>query len=283
VEAAGFQSRVDLPRPCGIGGFILGLEVSPATSASQRLSVVVDGEVMKQQLIPQRTAIYLPLARKMVGNKAVIALTLLHPDAVPAASAAAPADPRMLAIRLHRICVIGHGPIDPNGSPELQEAFAELNAMDSGASAQDLNGPAPAVPAQAKLLPLYTHHGTLAYADTKLGRLRHGPANSVPRNLFLAIAGDEAVLVRITPTGQRRTVRLRPEGRFAGEADNAALSAEGRADRFELVSVGGPSGDAVALRAGGMVLCAEGSSGNLEFGRVKIGPWEQFRLVSEAP
>jgi hypothetical protein len=236
---------------------------------------------MTQQHVGARMTIYVPLARKRLANKALIALTLLYPDSVQAASRASPADPRMLAIRLHRIFVIGGGRLASDAPPELAEAFAELRAMDSGEHAHDLNGPAPFIPPRTELLPLYTYHGTLAYADTNAGRLRHGPADAVPHNLFVADVGGDGVLLRVTVTGQRRTVRLRPEGRFAGKADPTALNGEGRADRFSLVSVEGTPGGAIALQAAGMVLCAEGS-GDLEFGRVKIGPWEQFRSVPAA-
>ena len=279
VDAAGFQSRIDLPAPRGIGGFVMGLEVSPLTTASQRLSVALDGELMRQHHISGRTSIYIPMTRKTLTHKAQLALTLLHPDAVPAASPTSPADPRMLAIRLHRIWVLGQGRTDPDESPERAEAFDELRMLDRGEPAHDLNGPAPLIPPQSDEIPLYTYHGTLAYADIKSGRLRHGQAATVPKNLFLAILGGEGVLVRVTATGQRRTIRLRPEGRFAGEADRSALNADGRAHRFTLVSAEGVSGGAVALRAAGMFLCADGS-GELEFGRVKIGPWEQFRSTA---
>ncbi|WP_158923705.1 glycosyl transferase family 90 [Acidisphaera sp. S103] len=276
VYATGFQSRIDLPRPCGIGGFVVCLDLSSATSGNQRLSIVLDGEVMAQLHIGRRTTVYVPLARKMLKNKPSIALTLLHPDAVPAASAASPADARMLAVRLHRLAVVGCGRNDTDAPLGLGEALSELRAMDRGDQAHDLNGPAPLIPSHADLLPLYTHHGTLAYADTDASRLRHGPADAVPHNLFVAVADGDGVLVRMTATGQRRTVRLRPEGRFAGDVDRVALNAEGRADRFTLVSVESTAGAAIALRAAGLVLCAEGA-GNLELGRVKIGPWEQFR------
>ena len=282
VDAAGFQSRIDLPRPYGIGGFVLSLDVSSATAGSQRLSIALDGEIMTQLQIAGRITVYVPLARKTLADKALIALTLLHPDAVPAASSASPLDPRMLAIRLHKISVVGQGPIGPNAPPELQEAFAELRAIDRVDQPHDLNGPVPLLPPHAELLPLYTHHGTLAYADTSGGRLRHGPPASVPQNFFVAAAGSDAVLVRITATGQRRTIRLRPEGRFAAEADPTALNAEGRADKFTLVPIDGTAGPAVALCAAGMVLCAEGA-GHLEFGRTKIGPWEQFRSKPSSP
>jgi hypothetical protein len=274
VDAAGFQSRVDLPRPCGIGGFILGFDVVPAASGRQRLSIVLDGELVAQRDIAERAMVYVPLPRKTLADKALVAVTLLHPDAAPAASAALPADPRMLSIRLHRISVFGRG---VNG-PDLAEALAELRALDSEELAHDLNGPAPLLPPHAAWFALSTYHDTLAYADLDLGRLRHGPADSVPRNLFIAVVDGAGVLVRITRSGQRRTVQLRPEGRFAGEAEGMALNARGWADKFALATVGGTSDAVVALRAAGMVLCAV-DSGDVLFGRVKIGPWELFRLV----
>jgi hypothetical protein len=278
VDAAAFQSRIDLPRPFGLGGFILCFEVSPMSRTNQRLSIVLDGELMAQRHIGGRTTIYVPLARKTLANKAIVAVTLLHPDAAQAASAECPAASGVLAIRLHRISVIGGERITAEAPTELAEALTELRAMDAGDPAHDLNGPVPLIPTHAEPLPLYTHHGTLAYADTNAGRLRHGPADVVPHNLFMAATGCDGVLIRITETGQRRTVRLRPEGRFAGEANHAALNLEGRTDRFTLVPIQGATGAAIALQAAGMVLCAE-ESGNLEFGRVKIGPWEQFRLT----
>jgi hypothetical protein len=142
--------------------------------------------------------------------------------------------------------------------------------------AQDLNGPAVLLPPGTKLLPLYTSHSTLAYADMPTGRLRHGPADSVPHNLFMADAGGRVRLLRVTPTGQQWTVRLRPEGSLAGQADLAALDADGRVDVFTVAPAEGASTPVMGIRAAGMILCAE-PPGELGLSRIHIGPWELFR------
>jgi hypothetical protein len=275
VDTAGFQSHLELSRPLGIGGFILRFEVSPAAGESQRLSVGVDGEVLAQHRIGARTTFYVPLARKTLANKGVVALTLLLPDAFPAASAASPGDTRILGIRLHRIAVMGIGRINTDLQPDVAQALSDLRAIDNVDQAQDLSGPMILLPPGTKLLPLYTSHGTLAYADMPTGRLRHGPADSVPRNLFMVNASDNVRLLRVTSAGQQWTVRLRPEGPLAGQADHAALDADGRVDRFMVVPVEGVAG-AMGMRAAGMVLCAE-PSGDLKLARIHIGGWELFR------
>ena len=276
VESAGFQSRIELPRPSGIGGFVVALDLTPANAASQRVSVVLDGEVLAQRRIKARSVIHIPLGRRALGKKAVIALTLLLPDAVPAASAALPAATGLSGIRLHRILVSGNGRAGLRDPVELAEAFTALRALDNPGRLHDLNGPVALLPPQATLRPLYTHHDTLAYADVDAGRLRHGPADAVPHNLFMASVGGSVMLVRVTDAGEARTVRMRPEGRLAEEADQAALDAFGHADRFEPVAMEDAPEAALGLSAAGIVVCAE-QGGELMLGRRNVGPWETFR------
>jgi hypothetical protein len=275
VDTAGFQSHIEVPRPLGIGGCILRFEMSPAAGESQRLSVVINGEVLMQQRIGTRTMFYVPLAQKSLSNRAVVALTLLHPDAFPAACTASPGDTRILAVRLHRMAVMGISRINTDLQPDMAQALAELRSMDNGDQAQDLSGPAIQLPPATKLLALYTNHGTLAYADMPAGRLRHGPADSVPRNLFVADVGGHVRLLRVSSTGQQWTVRLRPEGPFAEQSEKAALDADGFADGFTPVPVEGVSGP-MGMRAAGMVLCAE-PAGELGLTRIHIGAWESFQ------
>ncbi len=281
ADTAGFQSHIELPRPLGIGGFLLRFDVSPAAAESQRLSVIVDGELLVQQRVGTRATFYVPLARKSLANKTKVTLTLLHPDACPAAGRASPGDTRILGIRLHRIAVLGIGQLNVDLQPDMAQALDDLRDIDSVDRAQDLSGPPVLLPPATKLLPLYTNHGTRAYADMPTGRLRHGPAESVPHNLFTANVGGHVRLLRVTAGGQPRTVRLRPEGPLARDADQATLDADGLTDLFTAVSVEGASRADMAIEAAGMVLCAE-PSGDLKLARKYIGAWEIFRSATYA-
>lgn len=282
VATAGFQSRVDLPRPCGIGGFVLGIEVSPATpNLSQRITVCLDGEVLEQQYISARKTIYVPLSRRMLCDKPVVAVTLLHPDAAAAASALSPADTRILGIRLHRIFALGSERGETTQDPEMLEVLLELRGLDDPKRQQDLNGPLAFFP-KSSLSPIYTCHKTLAYADVQTGCLLHGPADCVPHNLFLAASNDVASIIRLTDRGHARIVRVKPEGTVADEVDRAALNPEGYADRFEVVRGGEAADNRMGLMAAGVLMCAE-ESGNFRLSRRSLGTWELFESPRDSP
>jgi glycosyl transferase family 90 len=274
VDSAGFQSHAELSRPCGIGGFILRLDVSPVATETQRLSIAINGKLMAQRDITARRTFHIPLARAELAANSLIGLTFLHPHAVPAACASSPGNPRLLGIRLHRIAVLGSGAMRAP-DPDLAEAVATLRLMDHADHAHDLVGSVLLAPPHEPFVPLYTAHGTLAYADLEQGRLRHGPADAVPHNLVLARIDSNVVLLRVTPSGEHRTVLLRPEGPLAAQADRVALDARGRAERFTLITY---DRLVFGLGAAGMVLCAE-PSGELKLARTKIGRWEQFRTT----
>ena len=90
TDAVGFQSRIELNRPPGIGGFVLRLEISNPGQESQPVSVALNGRVMTSETIKERTRIYLPLARRTLSESDAIELTLLHPTAAPAVKAPSP-------------------------------------------------------------------------------------------------------------------------------------------------------------------------------------------------
>nr|WP_294517316.1 glycosyl transferase family 90 [uncultured Rhodopila sp.] len=273
VDTIGFQSVIDLARPHGIGGFILRLDVSAAGQESQPVSIVLNGELVARRTINERTSLHVPLARKTLDEGDPIVLTLLHPASAASATAATPDALRLRRLRLHRISILGIGRLRGELDADFAEALAALRSIDKQYHPHDLRGP-PFAPS-ALLKPIYTHHGTIAYADLMEGRVRHRQLHSAISNLFLSDIGDDTVLVRVNQAGQRHIVRFRPEGPFAEKATQSALDDDGYVQRFKRIPQGMPANE-FGLAAAGLLLCAE-PSGSLILGRIDVGGWELFR------
>jgi hypothetical protein len=107
VSAVGWESRIELPRPIAAEDFVLTLDMSPvggaAMSAAQRLSVLANGEILRQATLSAREELRCPLPRRVAVQAEKLAITLLHPDGVSGSSAARPLDPRVLSVTLHRL------------------------------------------------------------------------------------------------------------------------------------------------------------------------------------
>jgi hypothetical protein len=107
VAAVAWESRLELPRPIAVEDFVLTLDVSPvagpAMPATQRLSVLANGEILRQATLSERQEVHCILPRRVIDQAEKLAITLLHPDGVCSASAARPLDMRVLSVTLHRL------------------------------------------------------------------------------------------------------------------------------------------------------------------------------------
>ncbi len=105
VNAADFDARIELPKPAGLGDYILTADVSPAARTSQRLTIVVNGEVLSQTTIVDRTKISCPLPRSIANAREGFHLRFCVPDAETNASQTSPYDLRVFSITLHEISI----------------------------------------------------------------------------------------------------------------------------------------------------------------------------------
>ena len=103
----GHESRLELPRPVVGESYVLALDVSPFTDApappAQRLAVVLNGEVLSEIVLISRRLVRCRVPRRTVESAEKLAITLLHPDATPLASASNPLDDRALSMILHSL------------------------------------------------------------------------------------------------------------------------------------------------------------------------------------
>jgi hypothetical protein len=104
VPALDWESRLELPRPVAGDNFMLTIDVSPVSGvAPQRLSVAANGEFLRQARLSSRQELRCYLPRATVERCEKLVITLLHPDAVQAASDSRPLDTRVLSVVLHRL------------------------------------------------------------------------------------------------------------------------------------------------------------------------------------
>jgi hypothetical protein len=103
VEAQGMESRFEMGRPIVADDFVLTLEVSPATAGTQRLSILANGELLRQATVSTRSEVDCFVPRRVVERSDKLFLTIYHPDAVPAASAERPLDTRVVSVGFHEL------------------------------------------------------------------------------------------------------------------------------------------------------------------------------------
>jgi len=101
MKAAGFEARIELPRPYGPGDHILIVDVSPAVRTPQRLIIIANGALILQTTIVERMKISCPLFRSI--TRELLNISFCCPDAESAASQASPFDLRRFSIVLHGI------------------------------------------------------------------------------------------------------------------------------------------------------------------------------------
>lgn len=178
-----------------------------------------------------------------------------------------------------------HGVVANTAPPPLGTAEPEVAPEAPGA--HDLWGAGEPPAAGVQRFTIYTYHGTILYADLRSGRLRHGPALTVPHNLFLIPEGGLVKLLRIGDDGGHFNVRVRPEGPFAVSATDKPLTAEDFVAALEMVASDDGRDDVprglphrrFALRGGAFYLCAEGG-GDISLNRIDRDLWETFRVES---
>jgi hypothetical protein len=109
VPAQGAESRIELPRPMAGDTVVLSLVLSPFTGPSaptaQRVTLVANGEVLKDATIAQRETLQVILPRSILDQAETLSILLLHPDGLRAAAMVRPLDERVLSVTLHALLV----------------------------------------------------------------------------------------------------------------------------------------------------------------------------------
>jgi hypothetical protein len=159
--------------------------------------------------------------------------------------------------------------MDPLPSPPVRPARQRF--------VKELYGPNHSLPAAFRLGRLKTHWGTVIFADTETGTLRHGPEASSPRNVILAAGDGLAFLFHIGPDGYRYSIRIAAEGQFSGDQLTSGADRDG-VQTFRALGDGTSQGAAIGLQDDRLLLCAE-SDGRITLSRRAFGPWERFELV----
>ena len=273
VAGRDFESRLQLPRPVAADDFMLSLELSPAAEAParipQRFVVVVNGAVLLESTLTERQTVHCTLSRRTIMNDEAVLVTLLHPDARIAASAAHPLDGRKVSVVLHRLSLTAawaHATqcwaARPPQSDGEQSASSATHAQATPAA---LGGPSKR---------LLTHHDTVVFADVAVRLLRHGPLAVSPANVLLAADGETAYLLYQGPDGSQRPLGVRPA---VAPLQTGGLNHDGAAPQgeFRVVNTGGST---FGLTRDGLFLCAE-SSGSVTLSRQQVGPWERFHTI----
>jgi Glycosyl transferase family 90 len=278
LPTVGHESRIVLPRPVAAESFVLALDLSPYTDApappAQRLVVTANGEIVREGVLSARRLLRCRVPRRTIDAADELTITLLHPDGTSMASASHPLDDRVLSVTLHGLTLTpasvyartgGITAIPSRDPPRpTRERFREA-----------LYGPDLWLPPEARLRRIRTHWGTLVFADTESGTLRHGPEASSPNNVMLADNKGTAHLFHIELDGERYTVDIALEGGGADEGSTAS----GFPERFQAFRIVLAEGRLVfGLRSGGRLLCAE-PDGRITLSRTVLGPWERFEIV----
>jgi hypothetical protein len=88
---------------------VLSLVLSPFTGPSaptaQRVTLVANGEVLKDATIAQRETLQVILPRSILDQAETLSILLLHPDGLRAAAMVRPLDERVLSVTLHALLV----------------------------------------------------------------------------------------------------------------------------------------------------------------------------------
>jgi hypothetical protein len=292
VNASGFESRMEIAKPYGLGDFILIVELSPAASRATRVAIIANGEVILQRSLQKRTTFYCPLPHRVACASATLNLGFCLPDSETNSGPDNPLDARMLSVKLHRIAIAATHCYTGNEHPDLSTALATLRSGGlEGSSAHNLWGPVRSIPSQAPPLTIRTCHDTIIYADLGSGRLRHAPPAEVPRNLVLLcgrhrassstpddiprLVVSQAKLRRVNSDGVLFGVELRPEGPHVAQVDPGSITPEGMVCTFKVTFTEFATPLTLAIRGAGLYLCAE-LGGDVSLSRVAAGHWEHF-------
>jgi hypothetical protein len=259
IPSEGFESRLAFLRPASHEDYILSLEISlpDGITAPQRLTVAVNGWLALERTIAARTWLISKLPYNRLKMHDVLSVTLLHPDAAQAASQGNPLDARLASVILHRLLLTS---ADAHANDPVPPARNH-----QAGSHKHIAPRAAAKPVDQKFR-ILTHHETLVFLDGVTNQLRHGPAKSSPKNIFVVVQDGIANMFRETEEGFIEPASISPSTPSSSSNLNATTS-------FEAV----PSpGDSFGLLHQGLYLCAE-AEGDITLSRTQLGPWELFR------
>jgi hypothetical protein len=281
LPTLGDESRLELQRPVAAESFVLTLDLSPFTEVpappAQRVVVAVNGEILREAVLSARQSLRCRVPRRTVEAADQLTVALLHPDATALASGANPLDDRTLSLVLHRLTLTPTsidaktsaatmGTLPPDPIRPTRERFRA-----------ELYGPDIWDPPETRLGRVKTHWGTVIFADTDRGTLRHGPESSSPSNVILAENRGTAYLFHVAPDGSRYTVRVTPERQGLSKGSPPGETAA-RFQAFRTLPATADEPSVFGLQSGGLLLCAE-ADGRVTLSRNTLGPWEGFQLV----
>ena len=209
-----------------------------------------------------------------------LTITLLHPDAVTAASERRPLDARVMGITVHTLTLTPASVHAETGRVVPPTAIAPAPYRDHLNQSELLHGPDIWLPPETEFRQLLTCHESVVFADITSGRLSHGPPSTSPRNVFLVLSDGTRYLLHVAADGSRYCIRVPHERRGVAAEPVEAASAlwiQG----FKLVRVGVADEAAFALSHDGLFLCAE-PTGQVTLSRTRPGLWERFHAVIAA-
>jgi hypothetical protein len=274
VRAAASECHLTLARPPGLGDYVLLADVSAGGGPARRMIIIINGKPMLSRLLAGRTTVCCPLPRSVANVGDAIDLTFCFPED--------PGNGSAEKVTLHRIGITAVGNADWLGYPNIATLLAELNSRDAPLVVHDLGWNNPARP--ALILPrgavprtVRTHFGTILYADRETGRIRHGQATEVPRNLFAIQVEGRILLARRDDNGGYIGVHVRPEGPHAPEDPWTLWAGAGFARSFTTVNDDPATTSRFCLRAAGLFAAAE-PNGEFTLNRLRAAEWESFHF-----
>lgn len=255
VAARGYCSRVQIPRPCSEMDYLLSVDIAPSSelleSKIQNVRIALNGEVLLQETLTERTTLECPFSRRLVADcDDSITIDIFHPDREPVASILRPLDERVASIRLHAVKLT---------------ALAPRGVLDPAAREGGLDGKAGQ---QEQLHRILTHHNTMLYLSVPSYDLRHGPRDTSPENVFLIAADGKAHMVYRSDDGAIVPLRVPLSGR------GASTMRSHQRQLFSVVANNPPT--SFGLRYKEMFLCAE-PDGRVTLSRPNLSLWESFR------
>lgn len=301
VPARGLESRMELPRPIAPEeDFVLTLDLSCHADArprpAQRVTIVANGEALKQVVLTTRQTVDCLLQRCTINAAETLTITLLHPDAIEAASAGDPLDARVVSIAIRALRLSPVSVWSSTGGA-VPAATAVPGAVKPRRDSL-LNGPEILLPPGTELWRLLTHHGGVVFADVANGRLLHGPESTSPHNVLLARVGGDGYLLHVAPDGGHYSIRVPPTREAINARDGNAKADDAKAgdaragddgagvpptvrwiQSFRVVRIVTTDAVNFCLSDDDLFLCAE-PDGQLTLSRSRIGLWEQFQAKS---
>ena len=221
------------------------------------------------------------LQRCTIDAAETLTITLLHPDAIEAATADDPLDARVVSIAIHALTLSPASVWSSTG--RAVPATIAVHAAVKSRRDSLLYGPEILLPSGTELWRLLTHHGSVVFADVANGRLLHGPESTSPRNVLMARVGGDGYLLHVAPDGGYYSIRVPParEAINARDGDDGAgvLPAIRWVQSFRVAQDVTTDQASFGLSDDDLFLCAE-PDGRLTLSRARVGLWERFQAKS---